>query len=64
MDPITITITLPANFAAQFMAFIADLRKAVPEITASVQEAADALKAFHIQGKGPFGSEISGGSQP
>ena len=48
MDPITITITVPADFAAQFMALIADLRKAVPAITASVQEAADALMDFKV----------------
>ena len=50
MDPITITITVPVDFAAQFMALVADLRKAVPAITASVQEAADALKEFKLTG--------------
>jgi len=58
MDPITITITVPVDFAAQFMALVADLRKAVPEISASVQEAADALKDFKVTG--PLG--LKGGS--
>ena len=58
MDPITITITVPVDFAAQFMALVADLRKAVPAITASVQEAADALKDFKVTG--PLG--LKGGS--
>jgi hypothetical protein len=58
MDPITVTITVPADFAAQFMALVADLRKAVPAITASVQEAADALKEFKLTG--PLG--LKGGS--
>jgi len=58
MDPITVTITVPVDFAAQFMALVADLRKAVPAITASVQEAADALKEFKLTG--PLG--LKGGS--
>ena len=62
MDSIAITITLPADMAAQLMGLIADLRKAVPAIQGDVQQAALAVTAFHIQGKGPFGSEISGGS--
>ena len=35
--------------------------QAVPAIQRDVQQAALAVTAFHIQGKGPFGSEISGG---
>jgi hypothetical protein len=59
MDPITITITLPADLASQVLALIADLRKAIPVIQSSVQEAADALKDFKVTG--PLG--IKGGSQ-
>ena len=36
--------------------------QAVTAIQGDVKQAADAVTAFHIQGKGPFGSEISGGS--
>ena len=38
------------------------ITEAVPLIQGSVKEAADTVTKFHIQGKGPFGSEISGGS--
>ena len=60
MDTITITIALPADFAAQLMGLIADLRKAVPAIQGSVKEAADAVAAFH--GTGPLGTKF--GTQP
>ena len=53
METITITITLPADMAAQLMGLIADLRKAVPEIQDDVKKAATAVSKFHI--KGPFG---------
>jgi hypothetical protein len=57
MDPITITIELPADMAAQLMGLIADLRKAVPGIQGSVKEAADAVAKFHF--KGPLGTSGS-----
>jgi hypothetical protein len=60
MDSIAITITLPADMAAQLMGLIADLRTTVPAIQGDVKKVADAVAAFH--GTGPLGTKF--GTQP